>query len=159
MNEIVRMVGVVLRSSGSGPKEPAKAQAEHVGVKTEVRRLDVVIGHVKVAVFQDKGPLRPEKVLDPEPGLRIELGGAAKLGSSKVEGRIEDPGAHIEERYGPPPGLSIQAEQQEDRKSTRLNSSHVEISYAVFCLKKKKKQYPYYFTKKKKKKKKNKKNK
>src|SRR5438874_3105901 len=27
----------------------------------------------------------------------------------------------------------------EDRKSTRLNSSHVEISYAVFCLKKKKK--------------------
>ena len=28
-----------------------------------------------------------------------------------------------------------------DRKSTRLNSSHVVISYAVFCLKKKKKQY------------------
>src|SRR5690349_24332695 len=28
---------------------------------------------------------------------------------------------------------------REDRKSTRLNSSHVEISYAVFCLKKKKK--------------------
>src|SRR5690625_5858056 len=27
-----------------------------------------------------------------------------------------------------------------DRKSTRLNSSHVAISYAVFCLKKKKKQ-------------------
>src|SRR5436305_6327636 len=28
---------------------------------------------------------------------------------------------------------------QPDRKSTRLNSSHVRISYAVFCLKKKKK--------------------
>src|SRR5437868_8841251 len=28
-----------------------------------------------------------------------------------------------------------------DRKSTRLNSSHVSISYAVFCLKKKKRQY------------------
>src|SRR5690349_23583256 len=28
-----------------------------------------------------------------------------------------------------------------DRKSTRLNSSHVEISYAVFCLKKKKKYF------------------
>src|SRR5437667_3002522 len=27
----------------------------------------------------------------------------------------------------------------EDRKSTRLNSSHITISYAVFCLKKKKK--------------------
>src|SRR5437660_12243270 len=30
-------------------------------------------------------------------------------------------------------------DQQGDRKSTRLNSSHVAISYAVFCLKKKKK--------------------
>src|SRR5690348_17742054 len=29
----------------------------------------------------------------------------------------------------------------EDRKSTRLNSSHPSISYAVFCLKKKKKYY------------------
>src|SRR5690625_6109898 len=35
-----------------------------------------------------------------------------------------------------------------DRKSTRLNSSHVAISYAVFCLKKKKKKqvdYTYQF--------------
>src|SRR5688572_31202776 len=33
----------------------------------------------------------------------------------------------------------LQAEEQreEDRKSTRLNSSHSQISYAVFCLKKK----------------------
>src|SRR5690349_17144467 len=31
---------------------------------------------------------------------------------------------------------------EQDRKSTRLNSSHVEISYAVFCLKKKKKTAP-----------------
>src|SRR2546421_8975390 len=30
-------------------------------------------------------------------------------------------------------------DRQEDRKSTRLNSSHDQISYAVFCLKKKKK--------------------
>src|SRR3712207_8295835 len=30
------------------------------------------------------------------------------------------------------------AELREDRKSTRLNSSHANISYAVFCLKKKK---------------------
>src|SRR2546426_6813126 len=29
----------------------------------------------------------------------------------------------------------------QDRKSTRLNSSHLVISYAVFCLKKKKKNY------------------
>src|SRR5690606_40591511 len=34
--------------------------------------------------------------------------------------------------------LKRQQEQVLDRKSTRLNSSHVKISYAVFCLKKKK---------------------
>src|SRR3989442_2162527 len=32
-----------------------------------------------------------------------------------------------------------------DRKSTRLNSSHVRISYAVFCLKKKKPETPHEF--------------
>src|SRR5438876_9285654 len=35
-----------------------------------------------------------------------------------------------------PPGIAADAG---DRKSTRLNSSHPSISYAVFCLKKKKK--------------------
>src|SRR6476620_12441738 len=39
-----------------------------------------------------------------------------------------------------------------DRKSTRLNSSHANISYAVFCLKKKKKHITNTYTKKKKKK-------
>src|SRR5690349_23726615 len=38
---------------------------------------------------------------------------------------------------------------EKDRKSTRLNSSHVEISYAVFCLKKKKKKKKKKFKKKK----------
>src|SRR4249920_3993178 len=33
-------------------------------------------------------------------------------------------------------------EQSQDRKSTRLNSSHVRISYAVFCLKKQKTRRP-----------------
>src|SRR5207249_11356357 len=32
-------------------------------------------------------------------------------------------------------------DRRQDRKSTRLNSSHVSISYAVFCLKKKKNDY------------------
>src|SRR3989442_11800025 len=38
-----------------------------------------------------------------------------------------------------PQGLAGGAGRRGDRKSTRLNSSHVRISYAVFCLKKKKK--------------------
>src|SRR5207253_8502402 len=36
---------------------------------------------------------------------------------------------------------------ERDRKSTRLNSSHVAISYAVFCLKKKKKKIKTYTAK------------
>src|SRR5438445_2229333 len=36
---------------------------------------------------------------------------------------------------------SLTAAARRDRKSTRLNSSHANISYAVFCLKKKKKKY------------------
>src|SRR5690554_6986285 len=41
---------------------------------------------------------------------------------------------NIKERFG----VTLEPEPQVDRKSTRLNSSHVRISYAVFCLKKKK---------------------
>src|SRR5256885_17225349 len=42
--------------------------------------------------------------------------------------------AWLNERFADKP-----AEPGKDRKSTRLNSSHLVISYAVFCLKKKKK--------------------
>src|SRR5438270_2027932 len=45
---------------------------------------------------------------------------------------------------GDPDGAGVagvqELERRRDRKSTRLNSSHSQISYAVFCLKKKKKQ-------------------
>src|SRR5215510_6572901 len=52
--------------------------------------------------------------------------------------------------------VSFDVERGQDRKSTRLNSSHVAISYAVFCLKKKKTKHTNKLTKKKNKKKKNK---
>src|SRR3712207_6846786 len=38
------------------------------------------------------------------------------------------------------------AERDQDRKSTRLNSSHANISYAVFCLKKKNRVNAWYST-------------
>src|SRR2546430_4829499 len=40
--------------------------------------------------------------------------------------------------------LACMANTSGDRKSTRLNSSHSQISYAVFCLKKKKTSHPQF---------------
>src|SRR5262245_64617312 len=51
----------------------------------------------------------------------------------RVRGRLEDDRVAADER-----GQHLPARDR-DRKSTRLNSSHLGISYAVFCLKKKKK--------------------
>src|SRR3712207_7730357 len=45
--------------------------------------------------------------------------------------------------------FNVDAAERTDRKSTRLNSSHANISYAVFCLKKKKKKTNIYQTYKK----------
>src|SRR3989442_9445590 len=50
-----------------------------------------------------------------------------EVGRGKGLGLADDVDRHL---FGEP---------EPDRKSTRLNSSHVRISYAVFCLKKKKK--------------------
>src|SRR3712207_8616829 len=62
-------------------------------------------------------------------------------------------GRHVDPPCGgtdlQPAGVVLQEDRQQpivrvlDRKSTRLNSSHANISYAVFCLKKKKKN-PHY---------------
>src|SRR5690606_40056300 len=46
---------------------------------------------------------------------------------------------HLLSGYGPHRCELTRQIDKGDRKSTRLNSSHVKISYAVFCLKKKKK--------------------
>src|SRR3712207_8551831 len=66
-------------------------------------------------------------------------GGHEARGVSTAEGglaRIDDPRLDLVVSDIVMPGLSG-LELLEDRKSTRLNSSHANISYAVFCLKKK----------------------
>src|SRR5690349_23299979 len=72
---------------------------------------------------------------------------AAPLDHLDLETRVRDHAAQRERREAVEVrGQLVQRheerdrQQQPDRKSTRLNSSHVEISYAVFCLKKKKKE-------------------
>src|SRR3712207_7517242 len=76
-------------------------------------------------------------------GCRVEIVLAGARGESpppevhavsafKVPQSRARPPAGSARGRGPPGGSA------EDRKSTRLNSSHANISYAVFCLKKKK---------------------
>src|SRR5690606_41262288 len=65
------------------------------------------------------------------PSHRWSAAGAQGHGVGKVEI------SHCHTRDLMPVMSGHQRSNQSDRKSTRLNSSHVKISYAVFCLKKK----------------------
>src|SRR2546427_8547783 len=82
----------------------------------------------------------------PEPpcGLEVVLAivdecGRRRLGLRHHQGTLVDLPRRLEDAH--PARREERVEdvpQAEDRKSTRLNSSHSQISYAVFCLKKKK---------------------
>src|SRR5207249_12194739 len=68
------------------------------------------------------------------PTLALEIDASHQLVDLQREG------FHAGLRQGRGPWNGLDSELlKADRKSTRLNSSHVSISYAVFCLKKKKK--------------------
>src|SRR5437870_9393016 len=54
----------------------------------------------------------------------------------RLESAVDHPSLHVTRT--PAPSSTRPTREPGDRKSTRLNSSHVAISYAVFCLKKKK---------------------
>src|SRR3712207_7651150 len=61
-----------------------------------------------------------------------------EIGGEPGDGGLGE-GGHLRLALVPPVGERSLRIDVEDRKSTRLNSSHANISYAVFCLKKKKK--------------------
>src|SRR3712207_7782640 len=70
-------------------------------------------------LFRSGGP--------PAPGRPAEQAAGLPAGEDEQD----------DERDGEHPDELVPARQRRDRKSTRLNSSHANISYAVFCLKKK----------------------
>src|SRR5690606_39995785 len=61
----------------------------------------------------------------------------------KLSAAIEIMGILILTAWWTPVSGFLNALPEADRKSTRLNSSHVKISYAVFCLKQKNKAHTY----------------
>src|SRR3989442_8788772 len=99
----------------------------------------------------EAGPVRQIYNAPAHPYTQALLESIPRVGDSRkrltaIDGQPPDPSA-------PPPGCAFHPRcpkimdrcrseappEFQDRKSTRLNSSHVRISYAVFCLKKKKK--------------------
>src|SRR2546427_1693220 len=91
----------------------------------------------------DRGPekrLRSDSVTGPlvqgphptSAALRVPVRGSPSLARSAS--RLDEPPCTIRD---------FEMHLVIDRKSTRLNSSHSQISYAVFCLKKKKKEETY----------------
>src|SRR3712207_7098695 len=81
-------------------------------------------------LFRSRTPLGPGR-------------GKAEAGAAAYQGRVGQVGP-CSEGVDRPDGLPLRRGiglRSLDRKSTRLNSSHANISYAVFCLKKKKETY------------------
>src|SRR3712207_7794582 len=87
-------------------------------------------------LFRSQGSCQPV-------GIVVELGEARALRTDEALGEdvvfvaagAGDPAVGDGKRQAAG-GLAQRADPQGDRKSTRLNSSHANISYAVFCLKK-----------------------
>src|SRR6266496_4942983 len=94
--------------------------------------------HATHDVLNQPPPLEDYNLFDQDVVLRESV---EREGGAWGRERLSDFGRTV---GGRPLRLGVQADRNppvlRDRKSTRLNSSHVEISYAVFCLKKKKKQ-------------------
>src|SRR2546427_7864440 len=82
----------------------------------------------------------PRSTLFPYTTLFRSHRSAGSVSPRRGQGRLRDGfGGQHGGRRSLVRGHSRRAGGRRDRKSTRLNSSHSQISYAVFCLKKKKK--------------------
>src|SRR5207249_5322078 len=86
----------------------------------------------RAAADENRGHRGAARYGDPRPGRSVPGTARGEL----VPDSERD--AAVRERHLVPAAHCLE---RADRKSTRLNSSHVSISYAVFCLKKKKHKY------------------
>src|SRR3989442_2209352 len=144
--ELVRTVGPSRRPP-DGERHVVPAETEGIGERYVHVPLHGLVGRrVEVASRIGRELVnggRDDSRLDDEGAdACLECAGRAqqvaghRLGGAEDEltGAVAEHGLH----GGGLGGVAETAAEGRDRKSTRLNSSHVRISYAVFCLKKKK---------------------
>src|SRR3712207_7293359 len=84
-----------------------------------------------------RSTLFPYTTLFRSKALAFSLG-IPLVGVNHIEGHLSANYIEHEDLVPPFVTLIVSGGHTQDRKSTRLNSSHANISYAVFCLKKKK---------------------
>src|SRR5262245_64700836 len=93
-------------------------------------QFEAELGGAPIDLGERPAPLGEAEV---ESGEHDEI--ERRPGLAEAEGR---PAENLVRRFADPDVVRVErvAHRVEDRKSTRLNSSHLGISYAVFCLKK-----------------------
>src|SRR3989449_7298142 len=149
--------------SGPRPAVYAATRADHSsGVRAPPSRLRSISGTTNISGPPPRGDVDARWPVAPHPGVRPARG-ARTLGgpgprdrgaphrarghgdqgarsADRAAALSRGPGARLDELRGAVEGVALARRHREadrDRKSTRLNSSHGYISYAVFCLKKK----------------------
>src|SRR5256885_5614811 len=85
-----------------------------------------------------RSTLFPYTTLFRSPSLSVMKDLTAPTNSHRVSGLVDVLDRVLDKGLAVAGDIKVSLAEVEDRKSTRLNSSHLVISYAVFCLKKKK---------------------
>src|SRR5690606_30865282 len=98
------------------------------------RRLEESSGSVQSNANLARAQLRQRVAPPVAPGYIAQIPVIQSFGGTEIVGGE----AEVIAALPASTGIAARLSEYLDRKSTRLNSSHVKISYAVFCLKKKK---------------------
>src|SRR3712207_6990866 len=88
-----------------------------------------------------RSTLFPYTTLFRSSAVRLHRDMQKRVARAQATGWDKHYSAHVETFAGLMGRVDLDLKGATDRKSTRLNSSHANISYAVFCLKKKNKYY------------------
>src|SRR5690606_23267560 len=119
------------------PASSSPAAAKPAVLKSEDIRLNKYVSNSGVCSRRDADLYIQSGNVTVNGEAITEMGYKVKPGDKVVfDGVLLNPEKKVYVLLNKPKGFSTADDENVDRKSTRLNSSHVKISHAVFCLKK-----------------------